>query len=129
MNLADYFANHKGLGILGTADDKGLVDMAIYGRPHVIDENTVAFIMRDRLSHRNIVANPNAAYLFRENGDGYNGYRLYLTKIAEETDPAKIAAIRRKIRMESEGENTFLVYFRIDRIRPLVGDEPALPEA
>jgi hypothetical protein len=51
MSLANYFENVKGVGVLGTADPEGKVDLALYARPHVIDEETVAFIMRDRLSH------------------------------------------------------------------------------
>jgi hypothetical protein len=123
MNLADYFEKVKGTGVLGTADHEGKVDVAIYARPHVIDEQTVAFIMRDRLSHANVAANPHAAYLFIEQAKGYRGVRLYLTRTAEETDPGKIEAMRRRSRSD-EGETetkVFLVYFRVDEVRPLMG--------
>ena len=69
MSLANYFENVKGTGILGTADLEGKVDLAIYARPQVIDEETVAFIMEDYLSHGNVAANPHAAYLFLENAE------------------------------------------------------------
>ena len=125
MNLADYFENAKGTGVLATAGAEGEVDVAIYARPHFIDDQTVAFIMADRLSHRNVTANPRAAYAFIEHGDGYKGKRLYLTKTGEETDADKIAAIRRRPLPREcgvEGEQRYLVQFRIDRVRPLVGD-------
>jgi hypothetical protein len=80
MNLSDYFEKTEGTGILGTADINGNVDAAIYARPHVIDEKTVAFIMNERLSYQNITANPKAAYLFLEDCPGYKGKRLYLSK-------------------------------------------------
>ena len=50
MNLYEYFENTKGLGVLSTADGQGHVNAAIYSRPHILDNDTAAFIMRDRLS-------------------------------------------------------------------------------
>ena len=49
MTLYDYFENTSGTGVLATANSNGNVDIAIYARPHVIDENTVALIMNERL--------------------------------------------------------------------------------
>lgn len=37
-----------------------------------------------RFTHHNLQSNPHAAYLFVEEGHGYKGKRLYLTKIEEE---------------------------------------------
>ena len=129
MSLGEYFENVEGIGILSTADAEGNVDSAIYARPHVVDEDTVAFIMGDHLSHSNIESNPHAAYLFLEQGqgetaEGYNGLRLYLTKTGEETDPKKIEAMRRKERREENygGKKRFLVRFKVDQARRLVGD-------
>jgi hypothetical protein len=64
MDLAEYFENQKGSGVLATADDQGRVDAAVYARPHVIDSETIAFIMPDRLTHHNLQSNNHAAYLF-----------------------------------------------------------------
>jgi len=50
MSLSDYFENVQGRGILATADSDGMVDLAIYAKPHVIDETTIAFVMRERLT-------------------------------------------------------------------------------
>jgi hypothetical protein len=124
MNLSDYFETAQGIGILATANSEGQVDVAIYSRPHVTDEDTVAFIMRPRLSHENLQSNPHAAYMFIEKGPGYKGKRLYLTKLREETDPALIDSLRRKDgkHKAKSDEKSFLVYFHIDKIRPLVGD-------
>ena len=125
MTLSEYFESARGIGILATANGSGEVDAAVYARPHVLDEKTVAFIMADRLSHRNLTSNPHAAYLFVERGEGYEGKRLYLTKIAEETDPQKIQALRRRplpAECGIESESRFFVHFRVDRVRPLVGD-------
>ena len=125
MDLSEYFENTKGLGVLATADAQGHVDAALYARPHVEDEETVAFIMADRLTHHYLQSNPHAAYLFREHGGAPVGKRLFLTKIREETDPERIAALRRRTppacEEGSEGATRFLVHFHIDRVLPLIG--------
>ncbi len=127
MNLSEYFGNNTGRGILATADSDGNVDVAVYSRPHFIDEKTIAYIMTDRLTHKNLQSNPHAAYLFMESGEGYIGKRLYLTKIREETDPEAINKIRwRKTYVVPEDEKTknrFLVYFRIDKVLELFGEK------
>lgn len=124
MNLHDYFENTDGVGVLGTADAEGRVDLAIYARPHVESDESVALIMSDRTSHDNITANPHAAYLFLEAGKGYKGKRLYLTRTHEETDPERIEAVRRRSRKgHDRGETAkFLVHFKVENVRPLVGD-------
>jgi hypothetical protein len=126
MNLSEYFENATGRGILATADSQGKVDVAVYSRPHFIDEETVAYIMTERLTHENLQSNPHAAYIFMEAGEKIAGKRLYLTRIKEETDPEVIAKIRwRKSYTAPENqqnEKRYLVYFHIDKILPLIGD-------
>ncbi len=79
-NLKEYFESTKGSGVLATADSSGKVDAAIYSRPHFLEEGTLAFIMRDRLTHHNLQSNPHATFLFMEDGPGYNGKRLVFEK-------------------------------------------------
>ena len=97
MDLRSYFENTKGHGVLGTADEQGRVNMAIFSRPHVFDDQTIAFIMPDRLTHSNLQSKPHAAYLFMEDGPGYRGKRLYLTKIREEQDTELLRSLRRRV--------------------------------
>ncbi|MHC4555853.1 MAG: pyridoxamine 5'-phosphate oxidase family protein [Planctomycetota bacterium] len=126
MNLPDYFENVQGLGILATADSDGTVDLAIYAKPNVIDESTIAFVMRERLTHQNLKSNPRATYMFVEQGEGYVGKRLYLTKIREETNTSLVEMLRRKqpeICAPYDDSNKYLVHFQIDNIRPLVGEK------
>jgi hypothetical protein len=125
MKISEYFENTRGVGVLSTADKSGKVAAAVYGRPHFIDEETVAFIAADRLTHANLQSNPSAVYLFKADGS-YEGRRLYLTKTREEKDAPLIDEIRRKKYPEVEGkyktESKFLIYFHIDKILPLVGE-------
>jgi Pyridoxamine 5''-phosphate oxidase. len=125
MKLSVYFENVKGIGVLSTADSSGKVNAAIYGRPHFFNEDTVAFIAADKLTHANLQTNPLAVYLFKEEGR-YEGHRLYLTKTREEKDSPLIDEIRRKKYPEVEGkykiESKFLIYFHLDKVLPLIGD-------
>ncbi|MDY0219894.1 MAG: pyridoxamine 5'-phosphate oxidase family protein [Desulfobacterium sp.] len=122
MDLKDYFKNISGTGILSTADNTGNVDAAVYSRPHLIEDRSLAFIMRDRLSHANLQSNPRAVYLFIEQGKGFNGKRLYLTMTKEEKNPELIASLQRRDQNTTTDGDRFLVYFTIDRERPIVGD-------
>jgi hypothetical protein len=122
MKISEYFDNAKGHGVLATADSEGKVAIAIFASPHVMDEETIAFIMPDRLTHHNLQSNPYAAYLFMEAGGGYSGKRFFLTKIKEEKDTELLYSLRRKS-YGDDREGRYLVYFRIDKILPLVGTE------
>ena len=127
MRLSEYFEKTKGRGVIATADSKGKVGTAVYGRPHFINEKTVAFIMADRLMHKNLQSNPYASYLFMESKDSYVGKRLYLSKIKEEKDRDLIDQIRRKdscpVYEVYRDKIRYLVYFHIDKVLPLIGDK------
>jgi hypothetical protein len=128
MNLSEYFENVKGRGVLATADSDGNVDAAVYSRPHFIDEETIAYIMTDRLTHKNLQSNPHAAYIFVESpSEKFTGKRLYLTKTKEDTDPEAIQKIRwRKsyaVPEDQKNQKRFLVYFKIDKVLPLIGEK------
>jgi hypothetical protein len=123
MELTEYFKNNKGFGVLATADGDGKVNSAVYGRPHVMEDGSFAFIMRDRLSHKNLQSNPHATYLFKEDGPEYKGKRIYLTKVREEENSPLIDSLSRRAYPSDEGskESRFLVYFKLERERPLIG--------
>lgn len=122
MSLKEYFESNRGVGVLSTADGNGKVDSAIYSRPHLIEDGTVAWIMRDRLSHSNLQSNPYASFLFKEDGEGYSGKRLFMTKVGEEQNTERLQSLRRRKTAYNDGEDRFLVFFKVDKELPLVGD-------
>lgn len=124
MTLKDYFEEKQGIGVLATADSSGKVDAAIYSRPHFMEDGTLAFIMRDRLTHHNIQSNPHATFMFIESGPGYNGKRLFMTKAREEQNPELIKKIKRRKYTDDGEEPQFLVYFKLDKELPLIGGGP-----
>ena len=124
MTLKEYFDSVNGTGVLSTADSTGKVDAAIYSIPHIFDGGTLAFVMRERLTHLNLQSNPYAAFLFIENVSGHKGVRLFLKKVKEETDSALIAKMtRRNLTPEEDRQKgpKFLVYFTVEKILPLIG--------
>lgn len=122
MTLKEYFETTKGLGVLSTADSEGKVDAAIYSRPHFMEDGTMALVMRDRLSHTNLQSNPHAMYLFKEDGPRYKGKRLFITKVREEKNTELLESLRRRKTAYEDDADRFLVFFKIDKEVPLVGD-------
>lgn len=128
MMIKEYFKGSSGTGVLATADAGGKVDAAIYSTPHVMDDGTVAFIMRERLTHENLRSNPFAVYLFREDAPGHKGIRIFLKKTREDDNAELVATMtRRHLSPELDAQKgpKHLVYFSIEKILPLIGSGTA----
>ena len=41
MKLKEFFENNRGNGVLSTADDQGRVNVAVYARPHVLEDGSL----------------------------------------------------------------------------------------
>jgi hypothetical protein len=125
MTLKDYFESKRGYGVLSTADPDGRPDVAIYSKPRVLDGGTVAFIMRERLTHNNLKSNPHAAFMFFERDEKFKGIRLFLTKIREDEDPELIPLMTRTHLSPEEDAARgpkHIVCFEVDKVLPMVGD-------
>lgn len=119
--LKDYFENTRGMGVMATANKEGRVNAAIYSRPHFLEDASIAFLMRDRLTHHNLQSNPYAAYLFVEEGPGYKGKRLQLRKIREEENSELIQSLSRREYKNGKPGSRFLVAFQVEKVLPLIG--------
>ena len=127
MNLHDYFSGKSGFGVISTSNNQGEVNSAVYAKPHVIDNNTVAFIMRDRLTRKNVTENPQAHYMFIEHDHGFHGVRLSLTMLEETQDQGQIQAIsRRSSAGDRDDGERFLVTFTVNKALMLVGGEEVM---
>ncbi len=125
MKLKQYLESREGKSILSSANADGMVTSAIYSRPHVFADGTIAFVMRKRLTHENLKTNPYASYMFIEEGHGYKGIRLFLKKIKEDNDSELIDKMTRRHLTAEEDEAKgpkFLIHFRVDKILPLIGE-------
>lgn len=125
MNLRDYFSINEGRGVLASAGREGKVTGAIYATPHICEDGTVAFIMRQHLTHANLQDNPYAVFIFIEEGPGSHGIRLYLKKIREDSDPTVLAELSRRHLTPAQDQALgpkFIAYFEVEKIVNLVGD-------
>jgi hypothetical protein len=128
MTLKQYFETASGTGVLSTADANGKVDAAVYSTPHVMDDGTVAFIMRERLTHENLRSNPFAVYLFLEDAPGHKGIRIFLKKVREDDNPELIGSMtRRHLSPELDAQKgpKHLVYCTVEKALPLIGSGAA----
>ena len=126
--LKQYFEEISGTGVLSTADSTGKVDAAIYSTPHVMNDGTVAFIMRERLTHENLRSNPYAVYLFMEDAPGHKGVRIFLKNTGEDDSAELIASMtRRHLSPELDAQKgpKHLVYFVVEKVLPLIGSGEA----
>ena len=124
MTLKEYFAKTSGTGVLATADKEGKVDAAIYSRPHIMEDGSLAFIMRERLTHKNLQSNPHATFLFMERSSHLQGMRLFLKKTKEDNDQELIAQMtRRSLTPEKDkaAGPKYIVYFSLEKVLTLVG--------
>ena len=119
MNLTEYFKSVKGIGILATSDSSGNVDIAMYQKPDVLDEQTIVLTMLQRQSYANMQSNPKAALLFIEEGK-LAGKRLYLKMVDEKTEPERIKRLKQSHpTIFSPAGNRHMVTFHIEEIREL----------
>ncbi|MDQ7825869.1 MAG: pyridoxamine 5'-phosphate oxidase family protein [Candidatus Eremiobacteraeota bacterium] len=126
MTLKDYLSTKRGIGVLATVDKDGKPDLAYYAQPFYMGDETIAFIMADRLTHKNTGENPHAAYLFYERDAHFKGRRFFLTKLKEETDKDKMYELMKerdsKMAEEYKEAAKFLVYFHVDKVLDIFGD-------
>jgi len=125
MNWREYFEGRRGAGFLATASGAGATNIAVYSRPKVLTDGTLAFGMTDRLTYANLQENPHAVYAFQE--EGFQGVRLYLEKDREEDHGPVLAEVRRRadaVVGPGTGEQVHhLVCFRLVKALALVGDQ------
>lgn len=127
--LMDYFNRAPRIGVLGTADRDGKVDVAVFGSPMMTDEETVIVAMAPNRTMANLRENPHAVYVIVEPGEGgmmmgWQGVRVYLELQRLETSGPALEEYRkgmaRVVGEEAAGFIQALATFRIAEVRPIV---------
>jgi len=112
-----------GRGVIATASKAGVVNMAVYAVPHVVDDETVAWGMTDGRSWNNVRENPNASFTYFAPGEGFRGVRLTLSLLRTEDSGEMLAKIRERTGAVSPGNPLsvkHVAYFKVVETRPLV---------
>jgi hypothetical protein len=125
--LMDFFNHRPRNCLLVTSNDQGKVNVAVYGSPTMIDENTVLLSTRENRSYQYLRKNPQAAMIVVEPGEisrASKGIRIYLEMTAIETvgellDKFKVEVGRRAGKEAAEGIKA-AIRFKITEVRPLV---------
>jgi hypothetical protein len=123
MKLLDMFPS-GGRGIIATSDSSGNVNIAVYARPHIVDEKTVAWGMTEGRTWSYVKENPRAAYLYMNPGPGYAGVRLALAlKEFRESGDMLETIKKHTAEIVSPGAAEAVIhvaFFKIEEIRPLI---------
>lgn len=125
--LMEFFNKRPRNCLLSTANKNGDVNVAVYGTPQMIDENTVAFAARDRRSYQYLMENPKAAIIVVEPGEikhDSKAVRVYLELIAVEKEGELLEQFKESVagRAGKEAADALqaALRFEITEVRPLV---------
>jgi hypothetical protein len=123
----EYFNHRPRNCLLVTSNGKGKVNVAVYGSPRMIDENTVVLATRESRSYQYLRENPEAAIIVVEPGEitrASKGVRVCLELTAIETEGDLLQefkeAVARRAGKESAVGIKAAIRFRITEVRPLV---------
>jgi len=123
MKLAELFPE-GGRGIIGTANATGVINLAVFAIPHVINEDTLAWGFSEGRSLANLRENPHASYLYLAPSRGYSGWRLAMTFREEATEGELLNKIKDAAASaagpQAGGAIKSVVYFKVDEVRPLM---------
>ena len=125
--VMEMFNRQPRIGSLATANANGDVNVAVFGSPMMVDENTVVMGIGNNRSLSNLRENPKAAFIVLEPGDtamDWKGVRVYLKAAAIEIEGDLLDTMRAKI-AEKAGEGAAkmiqaAIRFDVTGIRPLL---------
>ena len=127
MDVMELFNKEARIGTLSTANRKGEVNVAVFGSPRMIDENTVIMGIGRNRSFRNLQENPQAAFIVVEPGKtvmDWKGARVYLEAVDIESGGGFFEEVRAGIAKVAGKEAAAMIHaairFRITEVRPIV---------
>lgn len=127
QELMGIFNKQPRIGSLATANAHGDANVAVFGSPQMIDENTVVMGIGENGSFRNLKENPKAAFIVMEPGEtvmDWKGVRVYLEAVDIETGGGFFDQIRDNIEKAAGKQAAQMIHaairFNITEVRPLV---------
>jgi hypothetical protein len=127
QELMTLFNKYPRIGTLSTANAEGEVNVAVFGSPRMIDENTVVMGIGQNRSLRNLQRNPKAAFIVMEPGEtvmDWKGARVYLEATDMETEGEFYDEIKQNIAKAAGKQAADMVHaairFKITEVRPIV---------
>jgi hypothetical protein len=125
--LMTLFNKQPRIGTLSTANKLGDVNVAVFGSPQMIDENTVVMGIGENQSFRNLQRNPKAVFIVMEPGEtvmDWKGARVYLEAIDIETSGEFYDKIKHNIAKAAGQQAANMIHaairFKITDVRPIV---------
>jgi hypothetical protein len=123
----ELFNRRPRIGTLSTANRQGDVNVAVFGSPQMIDENTVVMGIGENRSFRNLRENPKAVFIVMEPGKGlmdWKGARVYMEAMAIETGGGFFEQIKENIASAAGKTAGDMIHaairFKIVEVRPIV---------
>ncbi|MCF8119361.1 MAG: pyridoxamine 5'-phosphate oxidase family protein [Deltaproteobacteria bacterium] len=127
QELMEIFNRRPRIGSLATASARGDANVAVFGSPQMIDENTVVMGIGENRSFRNLKENPKAAFIVMEPGEtvmDWKGARVYLEAVDIETGGGFFDQVKENIEKAAGKQAGQMIHaairFNITEVRPLV---------
>lgn len=127
QELMEIFNKRPRIGSLATASARGDANVAVFGSPQMIDENTVVMGIGENRSFRNLKENPKAAFIVMEPGEtvmDWKGARVYLEAVDIETGGGFFDQVKENIEKAAGKQAAQMIHaairFNITEVRPLV---------
>lgn len=131
--VMEMFNKKTRIGALSTANSSGEVNVAVFGSPQMIDENTVVMGMGRNRSFRYLQENPKAVFIVVEPGKtvmDWKGARVYLEAVDIETGGGFFEQIKEniaKVAGQAAGDMIHAaIRFRITDVRAIVDLEEGI---
>lgn len=127
QELMALFNKYPRIGTLSTANTEGEVNVAVFGSPRMIDENTIIMGIGQNRSFRNLERNPKAVFIVMEQGEtvmDWKGSRVYLEATDMETEGDFYNEIKQSITKAAGKQAADMIHaairFKITEVRPIV---------
>lgn len=125
--VMEMFNKKTRIGALATTNKSGDVNVAVFGSPRMIAEDTIIMAIGENRSFRNLQENPKASFIVVEPGDSpmaWKGARLYLEVDTFERYGELLDSFRENIRKmagdKSANAIVAAIRFKITDVRPLI---------